>query len=90
MSPLKIPQYMAYGKAIVASDIPAHRELLRNNETAILVPCYDTLKWKEAINRLINDKMACSKLGRAAYHEYRREFTPEVRVQKILNGVLDS
>ena len=36
MSPLKVFEYMAAGKPILASDIPALREILRAGETALL------------------------------------------------------
>ena len=36
ISPLKMFEYMAQGKAIVASDLPMLREVLRNGENALL------------------------------------------------------
>ena len=36
-SPLKLFEYMAAGRAIVASDLPAIREVLRDGENALLV-----------------------------------------------------
>lgn len=87
MSPLKIPQYMAYRKTIVASDIPAHRELLEHDRTAILVPCDGASKWKEAIVRLRNDQTKCLRLGEEAFRVYNEGFRPEVRVLKILQGL---
>ena len=38
MSPLKVFEYMAAGKPILASDIPALREMLRDGDTALLLP----------------------------------------------------
>lgn len=37
-SPLKIFDYMALGKPIVTADVPAHREVLRDGETAQFYP----------------------------------------------------
>lgn len=55
MSSLKLPQYMSYGKAIVESDIPAHRECLISNETALLVTHDSIEEWVMAINTLLHD-----------------------------------
>jgi glycosyltransferase involved in cell wall biosynthesis len=52
MSPLKIFEYMAAGKAIVASDLPAIREILTHNETALLVDPEDINAWVQAIVQL--------------------------------------
>ena len=87
MSPLKLPQYLAYGKAIVASDIPGHREMLTHDRTAPLVPCDDVAAWVDAIDRLIRDpekRKSLAAHGRAAY---RAEYTPQVRVRRILENI---
>lgn len=86
MSPLKIPQYMAYRCAIVASDIPAHREILRDNENASLVKCDDINSWTEAIRILLSDKEKRASFGSEAYQSYLSDFTSEGRIKKILNG----
>lgn len=87
MSPLKLPQYMAYGKAIVASDLPAHRECLIQDETAWLVPCDDVDAWVSAIGRLIDDPEKRRTLGEAARAAYRVDYTPQTRVARILEGI---
>lgn len=87
MSPLKLAQYMAYGKTIVASDIPAHRELMCNYKTAIMVECDDINAWVKAINQLISDPEKRVKMGMLAYNDYLATFTPESRVKKILTGI---
>jgi len=89
MSPLKIPQYMAYAKAIIASDIPAHRELLEHDRTALLATYDDALKWKEAIDQLMNSRTKCLRLGDEAFRAYNEGFTPELRVQNILQDTHD-
>jgi glycosyltransferase involved in cell wall biosynthesis len=87
MSPLKISQYMAYGKPIIASDIPAHRELLTNNQSAILVPPEDVDAWVCAIKRLVTDKQRKSELSTEASSYYLNKLTPSKRVQSILNDL---
>ncbi len=52
-SPLKLFQYMAHKKAIIASDLPIIREVL-NKQNAILVPHDDPKIWISAIESLLN------------------------------------
>lgn len=87
MSPLKLPQYMAYRKAIIASDIPSHREILEDGSTALLVQCDDTDAWVTAINKLLADSVLRERIGDAGYQAYLREFTPGGRVRTVLQGL---
>jgi len=50
-SPLKMFQYMAHKKPIIASDLPVLREVLNNNN-AILIPPDDIDAWVKAIYKL--------------------------------------
>ena len=87
MSPLKIPQYMAYRKAIVASDIPAHREVLEDGRTATLVAPTDVAAWVLAISDLLKEPLKRQMLGDYAYRDYSEGFTSEGRVKTILCGL---
>lgn len=87
MSPLKVPQYMSYGKAIVASDLPSHQEVLKDGETAVLVPPGDVGAWVAAIRSLLQDDKLRAVLGENARKHYWEEFAPEVRVRRILDGI---
>jgi glycosyltransferase involved in cell wall biosynthesis len=87
MSPLKLPQYMSYGKAIVASDIPSHREVLTDGETALLVPPEDINAWVAAIRSLLDDPERRALLGRNAVKRYWEGFSPDMRVRRILAGI---
>ena len=87
MSPLKLPQYLGYGKAIVASDIPAHRETLTHNETAILVPHDNVSAWVRAIEELLDHPGKRELLGQNGRAAYREHFTPSIRVTRILDGI---
>jgi glycosyltransferase involved in cell wall biosynthesis len=87
MSPLKLPQYMSYGKAIVASDLLAHREILTSGDTAVLVSHADVEAWRDAICRLLRDPELREAMGARARARYYAEFTPEQRVNRILSGL---
>ncbi|MCK5721665.1 MAG: glycosyltransferase, exosortase A system-associated [Gammaproteobacteria bacterium] len=55
VTPLKPLEAMAMGKALVASDIGGHRELIRHNETGILFPPGDSKALADALKLLLND-----------------------------------
>ncbi len=89
-SALKIFEYMAAGKPIIASDIGQISRILTNEETAILVPPGDGKALHDAIVRLRQDPQLRSKLGRNALSEVSDKHTWEQRVEiisKILEGL---
>ena len=55
VTPLKPLEAMAMGKALVASDIGGHRELIRNNETGLLFPAGNKVALAESIDSLLTD-----------------------------------
>ncbi|MCL2429103.1 MAG: glycosyltransferase family 4 protein [Alphaproteobacteria bacterium] len=75
-SPLKVFEYMAAGRAIVAPDQPNIREILRHEETALLFdPAAPGALW-QAIERLVHDPSLRARLGAAAHGEIlRRNYT---------------
>jgi glycosyltransferase involved in cell wall biosynthesis len=56
---------MAYGKAIVATDLPAFREVLQEEETALFVKYGDAEGLAERLARLIRDEKERERLGAA-------------------------
>ena len=62
-SPLKLFDYMAAGTAIVASDLPALREVLRHEENALLAAPGDPESFAAAVRRLIGDPTLAQRLG---------------------------
>ena len=75
-SPLKIFDYMAAGRPIVAPDQPNIREILTDGETALLFdPADDGAMWT-CVRRLIDDAALRARLGQAARAELeRRDYT---------------
>ena len=65
-SPLKLFEYMAAGRPIVASDLPAIREVLRHEVTALLVPPGDPGALAASVQRLASDPSLGPALARAA------------------------
>ena len=62
-SPLKLFEYMAAGRAIVASDLPAIREVLRHEVNALLVAPGDPASLAFGIERLLADPQLATKLA---------------------------
>jgi glycosyltransferase involved in cell wall biosynthesis len=65
-SPLKLFEYMAAGRPIVATDLPALREVLRDGETAILVTPGDAGALADGIQRVVTDAPMAQRLAAAA------------------------
>lgn len=87
MSPLKLPQYMSYSKAIVASDIPSHRECLINERNALLVTHDDIGQWVSAIELLRDNISIREQIGKSAQLAFYSGFTHQIRTQRILSGL---
>jgi glycosyltransferase involved in cell wall biosynthesis len=65
-SPLKLFEYLAMGRAIVASDLPSIREVLTDGVTASLVPSGDPVALAGALRALANDPARAAALGAEA------------------------
>jgi len=55
VTPLKPLEAMATGKALVASDVGGHRELIRHNETGLIFSAGNETALADALERLLND-----------------------------------
>ena len=84
MSPLKIFEYMSVGKAIVASDLPVLKEILKDGENALLVDPDNTDKWALALWKLKDNEWLRERLGRLAKMEYEKRYTWIKRAENIL------
>jgi len=84
MSPLKIFEYMAAGTAIVASDLPAIREILDDGETALLADPDAVDEWMDALVRLRDEPDLRSALGARARADFLDNYTWEQRAKEVL------
>jgi glycosyltransferase involved in cell wall biosynthesis len=83
-SPLKMFEYMAAARPIVASDVPVVREVLSDGENALLVPPDDPPAWAAAIQRLRTDPALSRRLARQAAADARR-YTWDCRGRHIVD-----
>ena len=83
-SPLKLFEYMAAGVPIVASDLQALRDVLRDGENALLVEPGDEAGLAGAISRLLRDPLLASALAENARKTVER-FSWRRRAAAILD-----
>lgn len=74
-SPLKIFEYMACGRTVVAAALGQVSEIVRNNETGVLYPAGDMDALFEACDRLLADSTLRERIGQAAMKEVHDKFT---------------
>lgn len=70
--------------AIVATDVPGCREIVRDGETGVLVPRRDAPALAAALGRLIEDRELRQRFGQAGRALVEREFTTERVVAETL------
>lgn len=83
-SPLKLFEYMAAARPIVASDLPGWADVLSGEETALLVPPADAAALQAALNRLRLDPPLRQRLAENARARALQHYTWQARAAKIL------
>jgi glycosyltransferase involved in cell wall biosynthesis len=82
-SPLKLFEYMASGRAIVASAIPAVRRYLRDGHNSLLFEADNAGALTDAIRRALADRGLADRISRQALEDVRA-YTWDQRAKRIL------
>jgi glycosyltransferase involved in cell wall biosynthesis len=85
-SPMKMFEYLAAGRAIIASDLPVFREVLGEGNS-LLVPAEDLKAWSEALRALLADPERRSRLAAQAKADSLR-YTWLARASRALDGFI--
>lgn len=85
LSPMKLFEYLACGRPILSSDLPALQEVL-NRENAILLPSEDLQAWTLAIQELQSQPERRAILARRARQD-SNQYSWENRAARILEGI---
>ncbi len=82
-SPLKMFDYMAYGKAIVASDLSVLREVLSHEKNALLCSPESTECWVTSLNKLTDTRVRAI-LGKKAREDFEQHYSWKKRAEFVL------
>lgn len=74
---ISLLEAMAAGKPIITTDIGSNREVLAQEQAALLVPAADAAALANAIARLMRDPGLANELGRRAREVYERHYTED-------------
>lgn len=88
-SPTKLFEYMAMGKAVVASGMDQMQEVLEQGRTALLVEPGNVLELEEALNKLVEDKELRRTLGINARKQVCEHYTWEIHTKKIIDKLIE-
>ena len=89
-SPLKLFEYLAAGRPIIASDLPALREVVDDGVNGVLVPAGDADALAAAIRRLAADPALRLRLGQAAFESAAPYAWPQraARLEAVLERAI--
>ena len=81
-SPLKLFEYLAMGRPIVASDLPAFREIVSHRESALLFEAGSASALAAAVRAVIGDPALAESLARRAF-ETARDYSWDARAERL-------
>ena len=86
-SPMKLFEYLASGRAIIASRLEQLADVITDGETGLLVTPGVVDELADAVIRLVDDPELRARLGRAGRQEALAKHTWQARVRMILDTV---
>ena len=81
--PKSLLEAAACGRAMIATDVPGCRELVRHRENGLLVPVRDGAALAAAIERLAGDKSLRRALGTQARRDIEESYAAEVIAAQV-------
>jgi glycosyltransferase involved in cell wall biosynthesis len=87
MSPLKLFEYMALARPIVASDLPVLREVLRDGDNARLAQPDDAEDWERVIDELLADSEGAAAMGARARNDIETKYSWRHRARAIAQAL---
>lgn len=84
MSPLKVFEYMAAGKALISSDIEVLHEVLESGVNCLMCPPDKPETWVSALTKLNDDEELRDSLGTQALKDIRLKYSWQIRAENII------
>ena len=84
-SPLKMFEYMAAGKPIIASDLEVLKEVLRHGNNCLLCPPEDIESWCSALHRLRDNSNLKNYISANALSDFVKNYTWSKRAERIFD-----
>ena len=85
LSPLKLFEYMAAGKAIICSDLEVLQEVITHEETALICERENVAAWVMALRRLWQDPSLRLALGQRARNVCKSKYSWRARAEYVIN-----
>lgn len=85
-SPMKMFEYLATGRAIIASDLPVFREVLDETNAVFCMP-EKAIDWEGAVRGLLDNPEQRERLGKQA-RESAQQYSWTERARRILDGLI--
>jgi glycosyltransferase involved in cell wall biosynthesis len=80
-----LTEAMIAGRPVIATDVGGVAELVRTDETGILVPPNDAEPVLRALERMLGDREYAARMGRSAH----REVVPRFSADEMVRGIDD-
>lgn len=87
MLSLKIFEYMAYSKAIIASNLESLKEVLVHEENCLLCDPMDVLQWNNSVMKLIHNSQLRKQLGQRAFDHFKSKYVWTKRAEIVLDDI---
>ncbi|TGG95254.1 glycosyltransferase [Natronospirillum operosum] len=84
MNPIKIIEYMSTKTPIIASNLPALREMLTDGNNALLCDPEDMTAWQQALVKLKEDAGLSKRLAQSAYDDFVQDYTWHARARRLI------
>ena len=84
MSPLTLQEAQLMQKPVVATNVGGIPELVKNNETGLLVPANNPQKLAESVNKLLENKQNANQLANSGYKFIKNNMTWDIILPKYI------